>query len=71
MVKNPPAMQEAWVQSLGWEDTLEKGKAAHFSILVWRILYSPVYTIYTIKSILYSPWGHKESKMTERLSFSM
>ena len=28
MVKNPPAMQETWVQSLGWEDPLEKGKAA-------------------------------------------
>ena len=38
MVKNPPAMWEAWVQSLGWEDSLEKGKATHFSILAWRIL---------------------------------
>ena len=37
LVKNPPAMQETWVQSLGWEDTLEKGKATHFSILAWRI----------------------------------
>ena len=37
MVKNPPAMQETWVQSLGWEDTLEKGTATHFSILVWEI----------------------------------
>ena len=33
MVKNPPAMQETWVQPLGWEDTLEKGKAAHSSVL--------------------------------------
>ena len=33
----PPAMQETWVRSLGWEDTLEKGKATHFSILAWRI----------------------------------
>ena len=32
-VKNPPAMQETWVQSLGWEDPLEKGKATHSSIL--------------------------------------
>ena len=38
LVKNPPSMWEAWVQSLGWEDTLEKGKATHFSILAWRIL---------------------------------
>ena len=36
-VKNPPAMQETWVQSLGQEDPLEKGKATHSSILTWRI----------------------------------
>ena len=35
--KNLPIMQETWVQSLGWEDPLEKGKATHFSILAWRI----------------------------------
>ena len=35
-VKNLPAMQETCVQSLGWEDPLEKGKAAHCSILAWR-----------------------------------
>ena len=38
MVKNPPAMQETWVQSLGWEDPLEEGMATHSSILAWRIL---------------------------------
>ena len=37
VVKNPPAVQETWVQSPGWEDPLEKGMAAHFSILAWRI----------------------------------
>ena len=37
MLKNLPAMPEAWVQSLGWEDTLEKGMATHSSILAWRI----------------------------------
>ena len=37
VVKNPPAMQETWVQSLSWEDPLEKGKATHSSILAWRI----------------------------------
>ena len=37
LVKNPPAMQETWVQSLGWEDPLEKRKATYFSILAWRI----------------------------------
>ena len=37
LVKNLPAMWETWIQSLGWEDLLEKGKATHFSILAWRI----------------------------------
>ena len=37
LVKNPPAMRETWVRSLGWKDPLEKGKATHSSILVWRI----------------------------------
>ena len=37
LVKNLPAVQETWVQSLGWEDPLEKGKTTHSSILAWRI----------------------------------
>ena len=37
MVKNPPAMKDTRVQSLGWEDLLEKGMAANSSILTWRI----------------------------------
>ena len=37
MVKNPPAMQETWVRSLGWEGPLEEGMATHSSILAWRI----------------------------------
>ena len=37
LVKNPPAMQEAWVRSLGWEDPLEKGIATDSSILAWKI----------------------------------
>ena len=37
MVKNPPAIWETWVQSLGQEDLLEKGMATHSSILAWRI----------------------------------
>ena len=55
LVKNPPAMWETWVQSLCWEDPLEKGKATH-SILAWRI----PWTIF--------PWGHKELDTTERLA---
>ena len=35
--KNPPAMRETWVWSLGWEDPLEKQKATHSSLLAWRI----------------------------------
>ena len=37
MVKNLPAMWETWVQSLGWEDSLEEGMATHSSSLAWRI----------------------------------
>ena len=58
LVKNPPAMQETWVRSLGWEDPLEKGKATHFSIL-------------TLENSMDSPWGRKESDTSERLSLSL
>ena len=37
MVKNPPAMRETWVQSLGLDDPLEEGMAIHSSLLAWRI----------------------------------
>ena len=37
MIKRLPAMRETWVQSLGWEDPLEKEMATHSSILAWRI----------------------------------
>ena len=57
LVKNPPAMWDTWVQSLGWDDPLEKGKATHSSILAWRMLWT-----------VYSPWGCKESDRTEGLS---
>ena len=56
LVKNPPAMQETWVRSLGWEDPLEKGKATYSGILAWRIPW-------TVQSM-----GHKELDMTEQLS---
>ena len=51
-------VQEIWVQSLGWEDLLEKGKGTHSSTMAWRIPWT-------------SPWGSKESDMTERLSLSV
>ena len=37
LAKDPPAMRETWLGSLGWEDPLEKGKATYSSILAWRI----------------------------------
>ena len=40
MIKNLPAMQETWVQSLGWEDSLENGMATYSSILAWRSLWT-------------------------------
>ena len=58
MVKSPPAMQKTWVQSLGWEDPLEKRMATYSSILAWRIPW-------TEKPVGYSPWGLKESDTTE------
>ena len=57
MVKRLPAMRETRVQSLGWEDPLEKEMAAHSSILAWKIPWTE------------EPWGHKESDTTERLHF--
>ena len=57
VLKNPPAMQETWVCSLGWEDPLEKGKAARSSILAWRIPWT-----------VQSPKSQKESDTTERFN---
>ena len=45
MVKNPPTIQETWVQSLGCKEPLEKGKATHSSILVWRIPWTVVHGV--------------------------
>ena len=60
MVKNLPAMQETWVQSLGQEDPLEKEMATHSSILPGEF--------HGQRSLVgYSPWGHKESNMAGRL----
>ena len=53
LVKNPPAMQETWVQPLDWEDLLEKGTAT-----------TPAFWPGEFHG-LYSSWGHKESDMTE------
>ena len=55
-------MWETWVQSLGWEDLLEKEMATHSSILAWK-------SNGWGSLVGYSPWGGKESDMTERLHF--
>ena len=61
VVKNPPAMQGTWVPSLGWEDPRE-GMATYYS-------YSCLENRHGQRSRAgYSPWGHKESETTERLS---
>ena len=61
MVKTLPAMQETWFQSLGQEDPLEKGMAAHSSILAWRIPWREEPGSYGPQSL-----GLKESDTTER-----
>ena len=58
LVKNPPAMWDTWVQSLGWKDPLEKGKATLPTPVFWPGEFH----------VLYSPWGCKESDTTEQLS---
>ena len=60
-VKNPPAMQEMGVPSLGWEDPLEKGIATHSSMLAWRIPCRE-------EPGGYSPGGHTESDTTKQLT---
>ena len=59
LVKNPPAIRETWVQSLGWEDPMEKGKATQSCILAWIIPWRKE------PGRLYSPWDCKESDTTE------
>ena len=61
MVKRSPAMREAWVQSLGREDDLEKEMAIHSSILAWKIPWIE-------EPVGYSPWGRKESDTTQQLN---
>ena len=65
MIKTLPAMPETWVQSLGQEYTLEEGTATYSNILAWRIPWTEE------PGGLYSPWGHKESDMTEWLAISI
>ena len=61
-VKSPPTMQETQVQSLGWEDPLEKKMATHSSILAWEIPWTEE------PAAGNSPWGHKQLDTTEQLN---
>ena len=64
MVKNMPAMWETRVQSLGWEDPLEKGMATDSSVLAWKIPWK--------RNLAgYSPWCHKKSDSTEGITLSL
>ena len=63
-VKNLPAMTGSWVRSLAWEDPLEEGIAMHSSILAWRIPMDR-------RAWGYSPWGRKDSDITEWLSIGV
>ena len=66
MVKNLLAMQETWVQTLGWEDPLKKGIGIHSSILAWRIPWTE-----EPGRLFLHPWGCKESDTTEQLTLSL
>jgi len=63
LVKNLPAVQETWVQFLGWEDPLEKEMAIHSSILAWRIPWTEEPG--GLQSV-----GSQESDTTERLNYN-
>ena len=61
-IESLPVMQETWVESLGWEDPLEKEKATHSSILAWRIPWiEKIGRLHTVHGVM-------ESDMTEQLS---
>ena len=68
LVKNPPAMWETWVRSLGWEDPLEKGKATDSSISAWRIPWTGsilAWKILPTEEPCYVSWDYTELDMTE------
>ena len=65
MAKHLPAVRETRVQSLDWEDSLEEEMTTHSGILAWTIPWTEE------AGKLYSPWGLKESDMTERLILSL
>ena len=83
LAKNPPAIQETWVQSLSWNNPLEKGKATHSSILAWRIPWTVhrvaksqiwlskfhfhIHHIFNLQTIPWIIWWNRWFWSTERL----
>ena len=63
-VKNLPTMWETWVQSLSWEDPLEKEMTTHSTIRAWRIPWRE-------EPDGFSPWGHTELDTTEPLTLTI
>ena len=61
IVKNQPAEQGTWAQSMGWEDVLENRMATHSSILAWRVPWTE-----EPSRLQRSPWGRTKSDMTEQ-----
>ena len=74
LVKNPPAMSETWVWSLGWEDPLEKGNATHSRVLAWRIPWTVVHGITKRQTGLsdfhFQPKPQTETRRTEGICAS-
>ena len=63
MVKNPPAVPETWVRSLGQGDPLEKGMATYSNILAWEFPMN--------RGAWWATWGHKDLDMTEQLTLTL
>ena len=77
MIKNLPTMSETWVQSLGWENPLQKGTATHSSILAWRIPWTEetgrlqsvgLHSHSDIKSVVLQPFSNQLSAITSHLA---
>ena len=64
-VKNQPAMGETWVQSLGWEDSLEKGTATHSSVMAWRVLWTEEPGRFTVHGVTESDTTKHEQALIQ------
>ena len=64
-IKNPPAMQETWIQYLGWEDSLEEEMATHSSLLAWKISWTEELGRLQSRQVTGRLQGCQESDTTE------